>query len=107
MHEFGVAVGGVGGNGDEVVGVLEEEGELEGVVFLAAGLGKVGGIVGDFHAVAVPAAALLAGFEEGEEQGLQSVAEEGVGFFLNGAKGTKLAMRKVYLVWGFMFLMEK
>ena len=87
--------------------MLEEESEFKGVVFLAAGLGKIGGIVGYFHAVAVPPTPLLAGFEEGEEQGLQSVAEEGVGFFLSGLKSTKLAMRKVYLVWGFMFLMEK
>ena len=87
--------------------MLEKEGEFKGVVFLAAGLGKVGRIVGYFHAIAVPPAALLAGFEKGEEQRLQSVAEEGVGFFLNGAKSTKLAMRKVYLVWGFIFLMEK
>ena len=87
--------------------MLKKEGEFKGVVFLAAGLGKMGGIVGYFHAVAVPSAALLAGFEERKEQRLQSVAEEGVGFFLNGAKGTKLAMRKVYLVWGFMFLIEK
>ena len=67
--------------------MLEEESEFKGVVFLAAGLGKIGGIVSYFHAVAVPPTPLLAGFEEGEEQRLQSVAEEGVGFFLS--KGTK------------------